>query len=104
MIAALALALYWHLTRVSTMKQSTAASIAVLLPVVAIGATTWTSMRDQDRNVNFIDAHLKLYPPAWRLREGGTVDVYFTAAARLRDSADRRRKALPEGDDTGEEE
>lgn len=104
MIAALALALYWHLTRVSTMRRSTAASIAVLLPVVAIGATTWTSMRDQDRNVNFIDAHLRLYPPVLRLREGGTVDLYFTAAAHLRDSADRRRKALPEGDDTGEEE
>lgn len=104
LISALALALYWHLTRVSTMKQRTAALIAMLLPVVAVGATTWTSMRDRDRNVNFIDAHLNLYPPALRLREGGTVDGYFTAAARLRDSADRRRKAMPEGDDTAEEE
>ena len=47
LIATAALALYWHLTRGSTMKQRTAALVAVLLPAVVIGATAWTNMREQ---------------------------------------------------------
>ena len=106
LIAAAALALYWHLTQASTMKQRRAALVAVLLPAVAIGTTTWATARDQNRNVNFIGAGVKLYPPALRLREGGTLDAYFTEAARLRDSADQQRKAMPgeEGDETADEE
>lgn len=106
LIATAALALYWHLTQASTMKQRTAALVAVLLPAVAIGTTTWATARGQNRNVNFIGAGVKLYPPALRLREGGTLDAYFTEAARLRNSADQRRKAMPreEGDETAEEE
>lgn len=105
LIAATVLALYWHLTQASTMKQRAAALVAVLVPVVAIGATTWTNTRAQNRNVNFIGADLKLYPPALRLREGGTLDAYFAASARLRDSADRRRKAMPgEGADESADE
>jgi hypothetical protein len=106
LIAAAALALYWHLTQGSTMRQRTAAVVAVLVPVLAIGATAWTNTRAQNRNVNFIAASLKLYPPALRLREGGTLDAYFSASTRLRDAADRRRKAMPgEGaDETADEE
>jgi hypothetical protein len=101
-----ALVLFWHLTQGSTMTRRTAVLVAVLLPAVAIGATTWTNLRNQNRNVNFIGAHVKLYPPALRVREGGTLDAYFTASARLKDAADRRRKAMPgeEGDETAEEE
>ena len=106
LIATAALALYWHLTHASTMKQRTAAVVAVLLPAVAIGASTWANMRDQNRNVNFIGERVKVYPPALRLRQGGTLDAYFSAAAGLRDAADRRRKAMPgeEGDETADQE
>lgn len=106
LIAAAALALYWHLTNASTMKQRRAALIALLLPAVAIGTTTWTMTRNQNRNVNFIGAGTKVYPPALRMREGGSLDAYFTAAARLRDSADQKRKAMPgeDGDETPDEE
>lgn len=100
----MALLLYWHLMRVSTLRQRTVALIAVALPVLAIGATTWANLRDQSRNVNFIDAEVKLYPPALRLREGGALDAYFAAAAGLRETADRRRKAMRAGDDDTPEE
>ena len=105
-IATAALALYWHLTHASTMKQRRAALVAVLLPAVAIGTTTWAKARNQNRNVNFIGAGVKVYPPALRLREGGTLEAYFTKVARLRDSADQKRKAMPgeEGDETADEE
>ena len=106
LIAAAALALHWHLSQASTMKQRRIALVAVLLPAVAIGTATWTMTRSQNRNVNFIGATEKLYPPAFRLREGGTLDAYFNAAARLRDTADHRRKAMPgeEGDETADED
>jgi hypothetical protein len=106
LVAAAGLALYWHLTHASTMKQRRAALIAVLLPAVAIGTTTWAKARNQNRNVNFIGAGVKLYPPALRLREGGTLDAYFSAAARLRDAADQKRRAVPgeDGDETADEE
>ena len=106
LIAAAALGLHWHLTQASTMKQRRAALVAVLLPAVAIGTTTWAMTRNQNRNVNFIGATEKLYPPALRLREGGTLDAYFTKAARLRESADQKRKAMPgeDGDETADEE
>lgn len=101
--AAFAVALYWHLAEVSTLKRRTVALTAVLLPLLAVGATTWVSMRGQERNVNFIDADMKVYPPALRLREGGTVDEYFAAAAGLKEAAERRRKAVPEGEDPEQE-
>ena len=106
LIAGAALALYWHLMLGSTMKRRAAALVAVLLPVLAIGGTTWGTLREQDRNVNFIDAQLDLYPPSLRLRGGGALDGYFTAAVKLKDLADRRRKAVPgdEGDEALTEE
>jgi hypothetical protein len=106
LIAAAALALFWHLTEASTMKQRRAALVAVLLPAVAVGTTTWANARGQNRNVNFIGPGVKLFPSVLRLREGGTLDAYFTEAARLRDSADQKRKAMPgeEGDETADEE
>ena len=106
LIAAAALGLYWHLAQASTMKQRTATLVAVLLPAVAIGTTTWAITRNQNRNVNFIGATEKLFPPSFRVREGGTLDAYFSKAARLRETADQQRRAVPgeDGDEAADEE
>jgi hypothetical protein len=100
-IATVAVALHWHLTQGSHMRGRTAVLVALVLPVVAVGGTTWGNLREQDRNVNFIGGQLALYPPALRVRGGGTLEDYFAAAARLRQTADARRRDVP-GDDGDE--
>lgn len=100
-IVAAAIALYLHLMQVWTMKQRVAIVSAALVPIVVFGAVSWVQSRGQARDVNYIGVREQVFPPALRLRAGGTVADFFSDAARLQDEADAKRKAIP-ADDSGD--
>jgi pSer/pThr/pTyr-binding forkhead associated (FHA) protein len=98
---AFACVLYLHLTHASHASPRRAAIAACVVPALLLGVSQWSIERGQRQNVNFIDAGLRIYPPALRLRAAGTVDDYFQRAATLRDAADELRKTM-DADDDGE--
>jgi hypothetical protein len=104
--AAVALALYWHLTNATGLRWRRAASIAMLLPALAVGASQWVQARNSARNVNHIDVQGRVYPPALRLRDGVTIESYFTQATALKEASDSKRKLVSreESGDEDEEE
>lgn len=102
MVAA-AVALYWHITTAARIGRRTALVLAIAGPLLIVGTTSWVEARKHTRDVNFIGERAQLFPPSLRLRQGGTVDVFFDRAASLKNDADKKRKAV-ESDDTGDVE
>ena len=97
-LLALAALLYLHLTHATSIQRRRALVIAILLPTLGMGTTQWVQARSQARNVNHTDSGLKILPPSFRLRQGLPADEFFTQAKKLREEADKRRKALPYND------
>ncbi len=104
-MVAVAVLLYFHLTHASNLKPRTAALGAILLPALIGGIGAWVQARNLERNVNHIAVREQVYPPALRLRAAGSVEQYFAAGAKLKEEADKKRRAIPvdDGDDAGEE-
>ncbi len=100
MVAAAAM-LYWHLTTAARIRRRTALIFAIAGPLLILGTTTWVEARKHTRDVNYISDRGQLFPPSLRLRQGGTLDVYFERAASLKTDADRKRKAVA-SDDAGD--
>lgn len=90
---AFACALYLHLTNASNVTAKRAALIACIVPAISGGAGQWVQDRAQMRDVNYIGAGLRIYPPSLRLSGASTVDNYFDKTQSLRDAADKKRKA-----------
>lgn len=95
----LACALFLHLTNASNITPKRAALIACIVPALSGGASQWVQDRAQMRDVNYIGTGLRIYPPALRLTGASTAGDYFAAASQLRDTADKKRKAMPTDDD-----
>lgn len=93
--------LYQHLRSASHISVRRAALVALLLPVAIGGSSLLAYAHHQGRDVNHVEAPPQLFPPSWRLRDGGTLDAYFADAGALKEEADQRRRAMP-GED-GEE-
>lgn len=93
---AVASAFYLHLLGATSMSARTAAVIAVLVPALFGGTIYWIVQHEAARDVDYIASKPRLYPPALRLRAGGSVDDFFRGdAAGLRARADEKRIELP---------
>lgn len=92
-------ALFLHLTHASNISLRRAALVACIVPALSGGVGQWVQERAQMRDVNHISASLRVYPPSLRLRAAGSVDEYFGSAAGLRETADKKRKAMRDDDD-----
>ncbi len=93
-------ALYLHLIHASSITARRAAMVACIVPALSGGAGQWLQERNQMRDVNYIGASLRIYPPSLRLRSAGTPEDYFRSAMALRDGADKTRKALRTDDES----
>jgi FHA domain len=98
---ALAAAVSLHLIHAAGLSARRAAAIGCLIPAVLAGGGQWFMVRNNSRDVNHIDADLRIYPPNLRVRKAGTVDDYFAGASALRKSADAKLKNAPA--DNGED-
>lgn len=99
---AFACALYLHLTNASNISVRRAAIIACIVPALSGGAGQWVQERLQTRDVNYIGAGLRVFPPAFRLTGAGTVEAYFQKAAGLREASDKKRKSTQIDEDDAE--
>ena len=88
--AALAGALFLHLTHASPLPARRAALIACGIPALLAAGSHWFQAHDQVRDVNHIDARMRIYPPALRLRAADKLDDYFNKANALRERANKR--------------
>jgi hypothetical protein len=95
-------ALYFHMQHASGISPRNAALVACLVPAVVAGAGYWVMRHDQMRDVNYIGASLRIYPPALRVRSAKPVETYFRDVAELRGKADARRAAMPVDDEANE--
>jgi hypothetical protein len=86
----LACALFLHLRNASSLATSRAALVACGIPVLLAVGSHWLQARYQVRDVNYIGARMRIYPPALRLRASDALEDFFNRAARLREFADRR--------------
>jgi pSer/pThr/pTyr-binding forkhead associated (FHA) protein len=91
---ALGCALFLHLIYASNLTVRRAALMACIIPALSGGTGQWVQARHQMRDVNYIAASVRIYPPLLRLRATGTIESYFDSAATLRDAADKTRKAI----------
>lgn len=87
---ALAAALFLHLTHASGLAAARAAVVACSIPVVLATGALWLQGHYQLRDVNYIDAYMRVYPPALRLRGSDKLEDYFSRAASLRGLANER--------------
>jgi len=87
---ALAFALYLHLTHASSLRAVRAALVAFGIPVLLAAGNHWLQERYQVRNVNYIGARMRIYPPSLRLQPSETPANYFKRASGLREIASRR--------------
>ncbi len=94
MIAAFAVALRLHLHYAAHLTARQMASVVAIVPVLLVATTYWMVDRSNQRNVNFIDVGLRIYPPAFRLSSAGPVVPYFGSVKQLRAEADARRHAV----------
>jgi hypothetical protein len=99
---AFACALYLHLTNASNISANRAALIACIVPAISGGAGQWVQDRAQIRDVNYIGAGLRIYPPALHLSAANTQDAFFDKAMTLREAADKKRKATHLDEDDAE--
>ena len=86
---ALAVALFLHLTHASNLAASRAAVVACGIPLLLASATHWLQGRALVRDVNYIGAYMRIYPPALRLRPSDALEEYFNTAASLRGRASK---------------
>jgi hypothetical protein len=94
----LAAALSLHLLHASGLTARRAALIGCLIPALLTGGGYWMLDRMNRRNVNHIDAELRIYPPNLRLSTAIAASDYFDGAKELRKRADSRLKDLPAED------
>jgi hypothetical protein len=99
MAVAICVALYLHLVTATHLTPRRAAIVAFVVPALCGGALLWVQLRQQMRNVNYIEAGLRIYPPALRATSGSSLDDFFKQAAQLRASADAKRKATQADED-----
>jgi hypothetical protein len=100
-LIAVAWALYLHLTQATSMSARSAVLTAVLVPALLGGTVLWIVQRELARDVDYIGAKLRIYPPELRLRPGAPVEAFFQGdAAGLRARADQKRAELPAFDGT----
>lgn len=92
-------ALYLHLIYASSLTRRRAAMIACVLPAISGGVGQWLQARQQMRDVNHIATSVRIYPPALRASGSGAPGDYFRDAAKLREAADKTRKAMRADDD-----
>lgn len=86
---ALAVALFLHLTHASNLAASRAAVVACGIPLLLASGSHWLQGRSLVRDVNYIGAYMRIYPPALRLRASDTLEDYFNNAASLRGLANK---------------
>jgi len=79
-----------HLTHASPLPARRAALIACGIPALLAAGSHWFQAHDQVRDVNHIDARMRIYPPALRLRAADKLDDYFNKANALRERANKR--------------
>jgi pSer/pThr/pTyr-binding forkhead associated (FHA) protein len=91
--------LYLHLRHASNLGSRSAAFVACVVPALSAGLSHWLLERSHARDVNHIATVQRIYPPALRATTAGSLEDYFRATAELRVAADRRRKAMPGGDE-----
>lgn len=96
---ALGCTLLLHLMHASSLTFRRAALVACIVPALLGGTSVWLLDRTQGHDVNHIDADLRIYPPALRLRASGDVGEFLKGAAALRQAADRKRAAV-KGDES----
>jgi pSer/pThr/pTyr-binding forkhead associated (FHA) protein len=94
----LAAALSLHLMHASGLTARRAALIGCLIPALLTGGGYWMLDRMNRRNVNHIDAELRIYPPNLRMSPAIAASDYFDGAKDLRKRADSRLKDLPAED------
>jgi hypothetical protein len=100
-LIAVAWALYLHLTQATSMSARSAVLTAVLVPALLGGTVLWIVQRELARDVDYIGAKLRIYPPELRLRSSAPVEAFFQGdAAGLRGRADQKRAELPAFDGT----
>lgn len=87
-------ALHQHLRQVVQRLRLRAAGVAVLVPVVLVGAGLWVKQRAQVRDVNHIDAGERIFPSALRLRPAAEAGTFFARLGALKPAADTARDAL----------
>ncbi|MBO0764473.1 MAG: FHA domain-containing protein [Hyphomicrobiaceae bacterium] len=87
---ALASMLFLHLRHASNLQASRAALIACTIPLLLAGAAHWIEERSRTRDVNYIGARMRIYPPALMLRAPNTLEDFFNRAPDLREFADKR--------------
>lgn len=92
--------LYFHLRHASTLSFRRAAVLASILPVLSLGVALWLGNRSAARDVNAVDAQLRIYPPGFRLRAAEPLEAYFATLDGLRDEAEKKRDALPESENS----
>jgi pSer/pThr/pTyr-binding forkhead associated (FHA) protein len=98
-VAGLMTGLYWHLLYASNMAQRSAAMVAVLLPLLTVGPALWLQMRAQQRNVNFIGAQERIYPPSLRMTGARDAAGFFDRVTALRQAADAKRAEIRDEDE-----
>jgi hypothetical protein len=86
---ALAVALFLHLTHASNLAASRAAVVACGIPLLLAAGSHWLQGRSLVRDVNYIGAYMRIYPPALRLRSSDTLEDYFNTAGSLRGLASK---------------
>ena len=96
---ALGCGLFLHLSQASNLSRRRVLQVACLVPALAGGTTYWLLERAQVRDVNHIEAGLRIYPPGLRLRAADTVGGYFKSAAALRAAADAKRQNVRSGEE-----
>lgn len=101
-MASFSLLLYGHLVVVGSLPRRRTILLSLILPVLIVGSAMWVKIRGDARNVNHIAKDEMLYPPAVRLREGISIDAFFTRAAGLGEVAIARRKAMAASDEAEE--
>jgi pSer/pThr/pTyr-binding forkhead associated (FHA) protein len=99
----LATAITLHLIHASGLTARRAAMIGCLVPAILAAGGYWMLQRSTNRNVNYVEAPLRIYPPGVRLLAAGSSADYFTAARSLRTAADRKMKGTPLEDGEGDE-
>lgn len=92
-------ALYQHLQHATHLLRWRTASIAILLPVVLVGAGIWVKWRAEERNVNHIGMGERFFPPELRLRDAADAGDFFSKVRALKAEADRKREAVRADDE-----
>lgn len=92
--AAVAAALFLHITQASSLRRRTAAICAILLPLAVGGTAHWAMTRATAVDVDHIADDFSLYPPVLRLRAAVPGENFFAEAASLQGEADAIRERV----------